>query len=311
MEVTIRDLTLQDFNARTHMSKITYGIAGNTTKDGLWPLVQRLVDWMDQEAIDHQLHTPIAQGLVDRSMISAKHARKISSDMLAQTSQIILSIGGDGTLLHTAFEIGASAVPILGVNIGRLGFLADVEATQIQYAVQLLNAGRYEIEQRSALTLSGPHTGWALNDVVVTRHPAGGLAAIEVLVDGTRLNRYWGDGLIIATPTGSTGYSLAVGGPIVMPGSNVIIVSPVAPHSLTIRPIVLPAESTLTLQLASSSADCTIALDGRTQDMSHKQQPYTIRRADHCIELIRLEQTHYFRTLRSKLSWGMGPQEIA
>ena len=292
------------------MPKMIYGIAGNTAKDELWPLIQRLIAWMKTEEIDYQLHTPIAEGLLERSLISAECAEKVSSDVLARTSSIILSIGGDGTLLHTAFEVGRTGVPILGINIGHLGFLADVEAGRIQHALHLLNTDQYRIEQRSALSLTGPRTGWALNDIVVTRQPAGGLAAIDMLVDGTKLNRYWGDGLIIATPTGSTAYSLAVGGPIVMPGSNVILVSPVAPHSLTVRPIVLPAESTLTLQLASSSSDCTIALDGRTHLITQKQEPYTIRRADHSIKLIRLEDTHYFGTLRSKLSWGMGPQMI-
>lgn len=287
------------------MAKITYGLAGNTAKDELWPLLQRLIMWMDTKELHYQLHTPLAQGLRERSLLSAECAERISTDTLARNSQFILSIGGDGTLLHTAFEVGGTGIPILGVNIGYLGFLADVEASRIEQAIRLLDHGQYEIERRSALSLSGPHSGWALNDVVVTRQPAGGLAAIDVLVDCTKLNRYWGDGLIIATPTGSTAYSLAVGGPIVMPGSNVILVSPVAPHSLTVRPIVLPAQSTLTLQLASSSSDCTIALDGRTHLITQRQAPYTIRRAEHSIKLVRFEGTDYFGTLRSKLSWGI------
>ncbi|MCY4159688.1 MAG: NAD(+)/NADH kinase [Bacteroidetes bacterium] len=287
---------------------MTFGITGNTAKDELWPLIHQLKIWMDAEEINYQLHTPVAQGLMERSLISLDCAKKVSSDTLALSSTIILSIGGDGTLLHTAYEVGASGIPILGINIGYLGFLADVEATNIQHALRLLNAGRYEIESRNALSLSGAHTGWALNDIVITRQPAGGLAAIDVLVDGTKLNRYRGDGLIIATPTGSTAYSLAVGGPIVMPGSNVIIVSPVAPHSLTVRPIVLPAQSNLTVQLAPGSADCTIALDGRTQPISGQDTSCMICRADHTIQLVRFENADYFGTLRSKLSWGMGRQ---
>ncbi len=289
---------------------MTYGITGNTSKSELWPLIQELKDWMDSEGLSYQLHSSIAKGLLERSLISAECVEKVSSDTLVNTSSIILSIGGDGTLLHTAFEVGATGVPILGINIGRLGFLADVEAARIHDALRLLNSGQYKIEHRSALSLSGPHAGWATNDIVITRQPAGGLAVIDVLVNGIRLNRYSGDGLIIATPTGSTAYSLAVGGPIVMPGSNVFIVSPVAPHSLTIRPIVLPAQSTLTMQLAPSSSDCTIALDGRTHLISEKQEPYTVRKADHTIRLVRFEDTNYFGTLRSKLSWGMGPQMI-
>lgn len=292
------------------MKRLIYGITGNTAKDELWPLVQRLKSWMDKKSISYRLHASIVDGLLKRSMITPEYAEAVSIDELTQKSDVILSIGGDGTLLHTAFEVGTSGIPILGINIGRLGFLADVEASKIQNAMRLMEEGRYTIEGRMVLDLSGPHTGLALNDIVITRKPAGGLAAIDIQVDNTRLNRYWGDGLIVATPTGSTAYSLAVGGPIVMPGSSVVIVSPVAPHSLTVRPIVLPAQAVLTIQLAAASSDCTIALDGRTHTIAGKKTPYTVRRASHSIRLIRLENMHYFSTLRSKLSWGMGPQML-
>lgn len=292
------------------MDRLIYGITGNTAKDELWPLVQRLKNWMDKENIIYQLHASIVDGLLKRSMITPENAEKISINELTETSDVILSIGGDGTLLHTAFEVGTSGTPILGINIGRLGFLADVEASKIQNAMRLMEEGRYFIEERMVLDLSGPHSGLALNDIVITRKPASGLAAIDIQVDATRLYRYWGDGLIIATPTGSTAYSLAVGGPIVMPGSSVVIVSPVAPHSLTVRPIVLPAQAVLTIQLAAVSSDCTIALDGRTHTIAGKKTPYTVRRANHPIRLIRFENMHYFSTLRSKLSWGMGPQML-
>ncbi|MXY08176.1 MAG: ATP-NAD kinase [Rhodothermaceae bacterium] len=293
------------------MKQLIYGITGNTAKDELWPLVRRLKNWMDKKDIGYRLHASIVDGLLKRSMITPENAEKISINELTQKCDVILSIGGDGTLLHTAFEVGTSGIPILGINIGRLGFLADVEASKIQNAMRLMEEGRYMIEERMVLDLSGPHTGLALNDIVITRKPGGGLAAIDIQVDATRLNRYWGDGLIIATPTGSTAYSLAVGGPIVMPGSNVVIVSPVAPHSLTVRPIVLPAQAVLTIQLAAVSSGCTIALDGRTHTIAGKRTPYTVRRANHSIRLIRLENMHYFSTLRSKLSWGMGPQMLA
>ena len=292
------------------MERLIYGITGNTAKDELWPLVQRLKNWMDKKSISYRLHASIVDGLLKRSMITSENADNISIDELTQTSDVILSIGGDGTLLHTAFEVGSSGIPILGINIGRLGFLADVEASKIQNAMRLMEEGRYATEERMVLELSGPHAGLALNDIVITRKPGGGLAAIDIRVDANRLNRYWGDGLIIATPTGSTAYSLAVGGPIVMPGSNVVIVSPVAPHSLTVRPIVLPAQAVLTIQLAAVSSDCTIALDGRTHTIAGKKTPYTVHRANHPIRLITLENMHYFSTLRSKLSWGMGPQML-
>ena len=186
------------------MEQMTYGITGNTAKDELWPLIQELRAQLDQNGIQYQLHSTVARGLAERSLVSAEDIKNVSSDTLAQTCDLILSIGGDGTLLHTAFEVGSSGIPILGINIGNLGFLADVEATRIQDALLLLSTKQYTIENRSALSLSGPQTGWAFNDIVITRQPAEGLAAIDVLVDGIRLNRYWGDGLIISTPTGST-----------------------------------------------------------------------------------------------------------
>ena len=284
-----------------------FGITGNTAKDDLWPLLGDLITWMNAEEILFQLHTPIADGLVKRSLIPSEVAHKISTHTPAQSSSMILSIGGDGTLLHTAYEVGVSGIPILGINIGYLGFLATVESTRIQDAFQLLLTNQYKIEERSALSVSGSRTGWALNDVVITRQPTGGLAAIDVFVDRTRLNRYWGDGLIIATPTGSTAYSLAVGGPIVMPESDVFIVSPVAPHSLTVRPIVLSASSTLTVQLASSSSDCTVALDGRTFPISNKEDPFTICRADHSIRLVRLNDSDYLEhfVLSFLGEWGL------
>ena len=160
------------------------------------------------------------------------------------------------------------------------------------------------------LDLSGPHTGLALNDIVITRKPGGGLAAIDIQVDANRLNRYWGDGLIIATPTGSTAYSLAVGGPIVMPGSNVVIVSPVAPHSQTV-----PSDRVACTDCADHPVGCGFfglhhCIGWSDAHNCRKENPYTVRRANHPIRLITLENMHYFSTLRSKLSWGMGPQML-
>ena len=283
---------------------MTYGIAGNTRKDALWQIVADLVEWMSQRNIAYRLHAAIASGLTERGL-RPRLAPLSGSGTLAEHCDVILSIGGDGTLLRTAFETGSTERPILGINIGRLGFLADVEVGDLYRAVERLEEGAFELDSRLALAVTGRETSWALNDAVIMRAGAsGGLLAMDVHVDGTPLNQYWGDGLIVATPTGSTGYALAVGGPIVMPGSDVVLVSPVAPHSLTVRPVVLPVSSVIEIVVAAEPSEYELALDGRIAAVPEPGNAITIQKASHTVQLVKLAGKHYFQTLRSKLSWG-------
>lgn len=288
---------------------MTYGIAGNIAKDELWAPVASLATWLTNRDIDWCLHAPVARGLAKRSLVPPDLCRARSTRRLADRCDLILSFGGDGTLLRAAHEVNESGTPILGINVGHLGFLADVELAHVKRAIELLEAGEYDVEERMALAVDGKHSGWALNDVVVTRAGAAGLIALDVTVDNTPLNRYWADGLIVATPTGSTAYSLAVGGPIVMPGSEVVLVSPIASHSLTVRPVVLPSISMIEVCVHESPATCVLALDGRTVASPDPGDVIRIKRAAHAIRLVSLPGQHYFKTLRSKLSWGVGPQQ--
>ena len=227
---------------------MVYGITGNPTKEELWTPVAEVVSWFRERDLQFWIHEPIAAGLLERNLISAAVEREHSVADVVEAGDLVLSFGGDGTLLRAAHLTGPNDTPLLGVNIGRLGFLADIEVEQLHEALEQIVAGNYTIEERMVLEAKAqnvPHfdTEWAVNEFVVDRSGAAGLIKIEVEVNGTPLNTYWADGLIVATPTGSTAYSLAVGSPIIVPGSDVIILTPIAPHSLTVRPIVLPAES--------------------------------------------------------------------
>lgn len=286
-----------------------YGITGNTTKERLWEPAATLVRYLRERDMRFCLKADIAEGLRQRGLIEAGTALPCA-EALGDEADLIFSFGGDGTLLRSAHEVGVSGTPILGINIGRLGFLASVEVSQLQETLDLLERQDFAVEDRLVLAAEvgdePPEHYWALNEIVIERGGPVGMIALDVAVDGTVLNRYWADGLIISTPTGSTAYSLAVGGPIVAPGSDVIILSPIAPHSLTVRPVVLPARSVIEARVVTSHPAYVLAADGVSTAPRHDNVRITIRRAAHTVKLVRLPGQHYFQTLRSKLVWGGG-----
>ena len=292
---------------------MVYGITGNTTKERLWDPVAALVTWLAKHDLPYYLHQNVALGLLDRDLVPAALCHQHSETDLADKVDVILSFGGDGTLLRSAHEIGPLGTPILGVNIGRLGFLADIDVGHVQETIHRLENGDYSIDQRMVLAVdverpTETRQFWALNDVVIARAGPAGLIGIDVVVDGTPLNRYWADGLIVSTPTGSTAYSLAVGGPIVAPGSDVILLSPIAPHSLTLRPVVLPSGCVMEARVVGSRKPYVLAIDGMSSEPHSDDVRITIRRGPHRINLVKFTDQHYFQTLRTKLSWGGGPQ---
>ncbi len=283
-----------------------YGITGNTKKTELWPALVELIDGFKTEAIRFVLDAPIAKGLRERGLLHESEQVDESAN-LPNASDIILSFGGDGTLLNTAFQIGARQTPILGVNMGRLGFLADTEVAQLSETIRRLERGEYRIESRMVLEArldgaGGKDTHWALNDIVIEHSQTTQLISVEVKVDSAPLTTYWADGLIISTPTGSTAYSLSVGGPILSPGSGVVVLTPLAPHTLTVRPIVLPASAVIDIQVPSQPY--IFASDGRSKIIEDDSVRITIRQAQHSVKLIKMPEQDYFQTLRSKLRWS-------
>jgi NAD+ kinase len=216
-----------------------------------------------------------------------------------------LSIGGDGTLLKAASKVLKKDIPILGINFGRLGFLADVDSDSTEKAIDELLAGNMLIKERTVLQFQiGETIDYALNEVVVLKRDSSSLIHIHAEVNGELLNTYQADGLIVATPTGSTAYSMSVGGPIVVPQANNFIISPVAPHSLTMRPLVIPDRWTITLQVESRNHNFLVSLDGHSKIYEDSEKMY-IRKAPYSIKLVKQQGHTFFNTLKNKLMWGV------
>ena len=286
---------------------MTYGLSGNITKPEIWEPIAALVAWLQKKSIPFYIEAAVGAGLLKRDHLSSEEAARYSRTNLPQETDVILSFGGDGTLLSTAYNIGAHQTPILGVNLGRLGFLADTEVSNLHDTIRRLEKGEYRIEERMVLESryegpNGPEIQWALNDFVLERSLMPQLISIDVLVDGATLTTYWADGLIISTPTGSTAYALSVGGPILAPGSNAMALTPIAPHTLTVRPLVLPATAIITAQV--KDAPFVFAADGRSTNFGDAGPQFTIKKAQHTVRLIKLPEQDYFQTLRSKLRWS-------
>jgi NAD+ kinase len=287
---------------------MVFGITGNTLKANLWAPVEQVIAELRQLGHPFRLHAAVAAGLLERGFLPPEEARELRSDGLPESCDLLLSFGGDGTLLNTAAEVGDRGTPILGVNIGRLGFLAHMEAGLLSAALHRLARGEYVTEPRMVLEADAGDTPlpnrWALNECVIQRTGAAGLLSIEIRVDGRELNTYWADGIIVATPTGSTAYNLAVGGPIVSPGSGTIVLTPLAPHTLTVRPVVVPDDVVIEARVVDPDAPYVFTLDGRGTTIPDSRTTLTIRRAAHTVNLVAMPGHDFFSTLRNKLMWG-------
>lgn len=220
----------------------------------------------------------------------------------------VISMGGDGTFLRAASMVGCKQIPILGINMGRLGFLADISASEIEPIISALYEDDFTVESRAAIKVEAdgqPLTGYdcALNDVAILKRDNASMISIRVSVDGEYLTTYQADGLVVSTPTGSTAYSLSVGGPIIVPGTSVFSMTAVAPHSLNIRPIVIPDNSEISLVVESRSHNFLVALDGRSENCSEETR-ITLRKAPYQVKVVKRAGQKYFHTLREKMMWG-------
>ncbi len=220
-------------------------------------------------------------------------------------ANFVVSMGGDGTLLKAANYVGARQLPIIGVNTGRLGFLADTTTEEIEATVDAIFDGNFSTEEHAVIEVKGDISGspFALNDIAVLKRDNASMISITASINGEYLTTYQADGLIVATPTGSTAYSLSNGGPIVAPQSGIICLTPVAPHSLNVRPIVIPDTAEITLSVESRSHNFLVAIDGRSEKCL-EGTTLTIRRAAHTIKIMRLFGRNYYSTLREKMMWG-------
>lgn len=250
-------------------------------------------------------------------MISEKFARYFKGDTEFEHFResrhlkdvdYFVSLGGDGTLLDSITYIGKREIPILGINTGRLGFLATVSREETAQAIEALCKGKVKTSSRTLVKLESSgklfaEFPYALNDFTILKKDSS-MIRVEVLVNGEQLNSYWADGLIVATPTGSTGYSLSCGGPLVHPKSGCLVITPVSPHNLTMRPMVIPDSAELSFRVECRSRKFQVSLDSRSETID-SHETLTLRRAAFHVKLVQLNHHHYFDTLRQKLNWGL------
>ena len=268
--------------------------------------VLRLLSILEKHEAEVCIHKEFYQFLTKDQKMDIRTAGVFEgSDFEAD---MVLSMGGDGTFLKAASYVGDKCIPILGINTGRLGFLADVSPEEMEETFQDIYKGNYMIEGRSVLQLTSegkPLKGYAfgLNEIAVLKQDSSSMISIHTSINGAYLTTYQADGLVIATPTGSTAYSLSVGGPVIVPHSKTIAITPVAPHSLNVRPIVINDDWEITLDVESRSHNFLIAIDGRSETCREGTR-LTIRKADYQIKVVKRPNHVFFHTLRDKMMWG-------
>jgi len=281
---------------------MTFGVIGNITKETLATAVTALLDIAQRSSVAVILHDDL------RSTMGAGAAvRYLPSEALVEASDILIAFGGDGTILSAARMVGCSKKPILGVNMGKLGFMAEASLSDLEAIIGEIVRGEHRVEERMLLagTLSpDAKPFYALNDVVIDNSRSSRLIDIAVYVDDDYLVSYSGDGIILATPTGSTAYSLAAGGPIVAPTTGVILVQPISPHSLSARTVVVPDSSIIRISVEQHQYDARVTADGQQETTLTPPLTIEVRKANHGVKLIKRKDRSYYDVLREKLFWG-------
>ena len=283
-----------------------FAIFGNTSREKFCghesEFFKMLRSFGDEITVDRQYY----------EFLTAQMGLEIPYDCLFDdndfTADAVVSIGGDGTFLRTATRVADKHIPMVGINTGRLGFLADITCGRVHDTMNRIHNGKFAIEERNLLQLKmdgipAGHTPFALNDIAILKHDISSMIQIETSVGSTPMITYQADGLVVATPTGSTAYSLSVGGPIIAPGTNVICLTPVAPHSLTMRPLVLPSNETIRLDVTSRSHSFLVSVDGNSFSCPEHTK-IEICRAPYKISVIKPAKGDFFATLREKMLWG-------
>lgn len=285
-------------------------IYGREFQPAVIPFVEQLIDFLLTKnttlyVVEEFHHYLSQQGIQHDEFLTYSE-----SDPLDQDIQLMLSLGGDGTMLAAVSIVGDSGIPVAGINFGRLGFLASINKNDIEASMTAILEGDFTLEKRALLSVQSPDSPlfgekhFALNDITVFKYDSSAMITVVAHLDGELLNSYWSDGLIIATPTGSTAYSLSCGGPIIMPRSNNFVITPMSPHNLNVRPVVISGDSVLDLCIESRSAQYNLTCDSRTEAFSTDIR-LQVRKADFEVNLIRLKNDSFFETLRNKLLWGL------
>ena len=271
--------------------------------------IQHLVHKLESEKVEIFIEESFLEYVTNRLRFKNEVATFNSHEDLKDKVDILFRIGGDGTLLNAVSYIRNSNIPILGINTGRLGFISSVAPDQIEQAVNDVLNENYKTNRRTLLTLNTSNNlfknkNFALNEVAIVKKDTSSMIKIEAYVDDEFLNTYWADGLIVSTPTGSTGYSLSCGGPIIAPGTNNIIITPIAQHNLNVRPIVINHNSTIKLKVEDRDQLALVSLDSCSRAFDSSVE-LTIKKANFKINLIEPQNNSFISTVRQKLMWGI------
>lgn len=284
-------------------------VNGRDMDRAMGPVVVGVIDRMRRAGIEPVLTANLAEWLsacglpVSDAVLAAPNPARL------RDIDLCISLGGDGTLLDSVALVGRASVPVLGINLGRLGFLSTVRLEEVDAALAALKQGRYALQDRSLLEVKGHdallgEASFALNEVSVHKRDSASMIAVRVFLDDDYLNTYWSDGLIIATPTGSTAYSLSCGGPILYPTSDALVINPISPHNLNVRPFVVPDSFAIRLELEARGDLCLLNLDARGHSIEGRAQ-VVVRRAPFNLRMVQLEGHDFLKTLREKLNWGL------
>jgi NAD+ kinase len=282
---------------------VKLGIFANTHKKLFWQALPNILDWLNKKDVT----VTFADEIVKAAPFSLKNIRSKPLKELPDHCDMLLAFGGDGTILKTAFNVAERQTPILGVNVGGLGFLTDVPLEQFQPILKDILKGKYDVEERlmiKGLIEGDPKPLYALNDIVIDKARSIRVIEIKVDIDKHYLNTYIADGIIISTPTGSTGYSLSSGGPITVPSSKVLIINPICPHSLTNRPVIIPDTSIVGATLRSAHSEIIVAADGTDARYCKSKTHLTIEKAPFSANLVKPSGSDFFSLLQNKLNWG-------
>jgi len=272
-------------------------------------LAERVIDLLVKSGDHFSIHEPYLQFLARHMQFDkVPDTFRTHADLKGKTD-FLLSIGGDGTLLDTVLLVKDSGIPIAGINAGRLGFLSSISEDNISFALESLSKGHYSLDARTLLKLETNHPLFeddniALNEFTIHKKETSSMITIHTYLNGEYLNSYWADGIMISTPTGSTGYSLSCGGPIVVPQSESFVITPIAPHNLNVRPIVVSDKNVISLEVEGRSQRFMATLDSRSATIDSAYQ-LAVRREKYSINLIRLSNENFLNTLRKKLNWGL------
>ena len=280
------------------------GIIGHLERPQVGEATEKIIRWSEKNGIQVKICSDLAS-LLNRDDIESEN------NDIGHDCDIVISLGGDGSMLSSARAVGNQPIPILGINLGSLGFLTEVTQDQIIESLDRVRDNKYKIEERmileASLSSENGDTFFALNDVVIDHGESTNLIGLDLFADDELVSSYNVDGIIISTPTGSTAYSLSVGGPIISPAMEAIAVSPISPHTLTLRPIIFPANSVLMIKAEFTKGKLRVSIDGKIVGALKHPQKISIKRAAHKMKLIKFGDKSFYSILRKKLHWGKRP----